>query len=103
MKPLIRAISPALTLAAQVPYERIRDAAAEPGSWLTYSGNYQAHRFSPLREITPANAPALKVKWIYQIKTAGGLDLINQFSFEGGDMGGWGASLPGGARGLVRS
>ena len=26
-------------LAAQVPYERIAGAAAEPGSWLTYSGN----------------------------------------------------------------
>jgi alcohol dehydrogenase (cytochrome c) len=51
---------------AQVPYERIRDAAKEPGNWLTYSGNYQGHRHSPLAEITPANVAGLKVKWAYQ-------------------------------------
>lgn len=51
---------------AQVPYERIRDAAKEPGNWLTYSGNYHGHRHSPLAEITPANVSGLKVKWAYQ-------------------------------------
>ncbi|MGH9802206.1 MAG: PQQ-dependent dehydrogenase, methanol/ethanol family, partial [Blastocatellia bacterium] len=40
---------------AQVPYSRLAKADAEPQSWLTYSGNYQAHRFSKLTEITPAN------------------------------------------------
>lgn len=64
MKIALFAIS--LTLAAQVPYERIRDAAKEPGNWLTYSGNYQGHRHSPLTEITPANVGGLKVKWAYQ-------------------------------------
>ena len=54
-------------IAAQVPYERIVNAAAEPGSWLTYSGNYQAHRFSPLTEITPQNVSRLKPAWVYQI------------------------------------
>src|SRR6476620_9387811 len=53
-------------LAAQVPHKRIVDAAAEPGNWLTYSGNYQAHRFSPLREITPQNVSRLKPAWVYQ-------------------------------------
>lgn len=55
-----------LTAFAQVPYERIRDAAKEPGNWLTYSGNLQGHRHSPLTELTPANVGALKVKWAYQ-------------------------------------
>ena len=55
-----------LTALAQVPYERIRDAAKEPGNWLTYSGNLAGHRHSPLTEITPANAANLKVKWAYQ-------------------------------------
>ena len=54
---------------AQVPFERIRDAAKEPGNWLTYSGNLQGHRYSPLAEITPANAAGLKVKWAYQMPT----------------------------------
>lgn len=51
---------------AQVPYERIVNADKEPGNWLTYSRNYQGHRFSPLAEITTANVSTLKVKWAYQ-------------------------------------
>ena len=51
---------------AQVPFERIRDAAKEPGNWLTYSGNLQGHRHSALTELTPANVGNLKVKWAYQ-------------------------------------
>src|SRR6185295_14849006 len=56
---------------AQVPYKRIVGASSEPASWLTYSGNYQAHRFSPLKQITPANASQLKLAWIYQINGRG--------------------------------
>src|SRR5581483_11775728 len=55
--------------AAQAPYQRIVAAAKEPGNWLTYSGNYAGHRFSPLREITPANVAGLRVKWAYQYPT----------------------------------
>src|SRR5260370_34221724 len=51
----------------QVPFERIANAAKEPGNWLTYSGNYQGHRFSPLSQITPANVGSLRVKWAYQM------------------------------------
>ncbi len=57
----------AATLTAQVPYERIRNAAAEPGNWLTFSGNYHGHRHSPLKEITRLNAASLKPVWVYQI------------------------------------
>jgi alcohol dehydrogenase (cytochrome c) len=55
---------------AQVPYTRIVKAASEPGSWLTYSGNYAAHRFSALNEITPANVAGLKARWVYQLSPA---------------------------------
>jgi len=51
---------------AQVPYERIVNSAKEPGSWLTYSGNFAGHRYSPLTDLTPANVGRLKVKWAYQ-------------------------------------
>jgi len=61
----------AATAAAQVPYERLREAASEPGSWLTYSGSYAAHRFSPLKEITPANVARLRPAWVYQVGEAG--------------------------------
>lgn len=55
--------------AAQVPYERIVNAAKDPGDWLTYSGNYQGHRFSPLNQVTPSNAAGLRVKWAYQFES----------------------------------
>jgi glucose dehydrogenase len=51
---------------AQAPYDRIRRAESEPGSWLTYSGTYGGHRFSALSQITPGNVARLKPAWIYQ-------------------------------------
>src|SRR5579871_1856479 len=53
---------------AQVPYERIVKSAAEPHNWLTYSGNYWGHRYSPLDQINATNAGNLKVKWAYQFR-----------------------------------
>jgi len=58
----------AVSAFAQVPYERIVNAAREPGNWLTYSGNYQGHRFSPLDQVTAANVSGLRVKWAYQFE-----------------------------------
>lgn len=55
---------------AQVPVERIVRASSEPRNWLTYSGNYQGHRFSGLKQLTPANVAGLKVKWVYQFPNA---------------------------------
>jgi alcohol dehydrogenase (cytochrome c) len=56
------------SVGAQVPFERIRDAAKDPGSWLTYSGDYAARRHSLLAEITPANVARLRPLWIYQLQ-----------------------------------
>ena len=39
MRPCSRCCLGALSLTAQVPYERLRKAEADPGNWLTYSGN----------------------------------------------------------------
>jgi alcohol dehydrogenase (cytochrome c) len=47
------------------------DAHTEPGNWLTYSGNYQAHRFSPLNQITTENVARLRPVWVYQIDGRG--------------------------------
>ena len=52
--------------AAQVPYARIRDAARDPGNWLTYSGTYNGWRHSALDELTPANVGGLRPAWIHQ-------------------------------------
>ena len=57
-----------LPLAAQVSFDRLRQSDAEPGNWLTYSGNYSAHRYSGLDQITAANVQHLRPAWVYQIK-----------------------------------
>jgi alcohol dehydrogenase (cytochrome c) len=57
--------------AAQVPFERIRHAEKEPGSWLTYSGNLLGQRYSPLKELTPATVAKLKVRWAFQFPDRG--------------------------------
>ena len=67
---LVTLLGPA-TAGAQVPYERLRTAQNEPGSWLTYSGTYEGHRFSPLAGITPANVERLRPAWVYQVQEPG--------------------------------
>jgi alcohol dehydrogenase (cytochrome c) len=59
------------SLQAQVPYARLVEAAKDPGNWLTYSGNYEAHRFSNLTQLTPANVAGLKPRWVYQVRERG--------------------------------
>ncbi|MFN0120079.1 MAG: pyrroloquinoline quinone-dependent dehydrogenase [Blastocatellia bacterium] len=56
---------------AQVSYERIRGAAAEPEQWLTYSGNYQGHRHSLLKQIDTSNVARLRPVWMYQMRDPG--------------------------------
>ncbi|HYZ83623.1 MAG TPA: PQQ-binding-like beta-propeller repeat protein, partial [Bryobacteraceae bacterium] len=63
---LILAVVMAVPLLAEVPYQRIVDSAKEPGNWLTYSGNYAAHRYSALDQINQSNVARLKSAWSYQ-------------------------------------
>ncbi|HXJ37743.1 MAG TPA: PQQ-binding-like beta-propeller repeat protein, partial [Bryobacteraceae bacterium] len=51
----------------QVTFERIRHAEREPENWLTYSGDYSAHRYSALDQITPQNVKQLRPLWVHQI------------------------------------
>ena len=53
------------TLFAQVTSDRLLNAAKEPHNWLTYSGNYASHRYSPLSQINRANVKTLQMKWSY--------------------------------------
>jgi len=54
-------------LIAQVTAERLRHAEREPQNWLTYSGSYDSHRYSPLRQISPLNVGRLRPAWVYQM------------------------------------
>jgi len=52
----------------QVTHERLLAADDEPGSWLTYSGNYSGWRFSGLDQINRGNAHRLQLKWVHQTR-----------------------------------
>jgi alcohol dehydrogenase (cytochrome c) len=67
MKPLVLIVCAAACAFAQAPYDRILNAQKEPGNWLTYSGNFYGHRFSPLAQLTPVNVSGLRVKWARQL------------------------------------
>ena len=58
-------------LPAQVTADRIRRADAEPHNWLTYAGNYQSHRHSPLAAINHQTVSQLKTAWVYQVRQPG--------------------------------
>src|SRR5579864_1183417 len=74
MKIFVCWIAACLSASAQVPFERIRQAEREPGNWLTYSGNYNGHRYSPLDQINAQNVARLKPAWVYQTTSVGELE-----------------------------
>jgi alcohol dehydrogenase (cytochrome c) len=49
-------------------------AGAQDGQWLTYSGSYASHRFSPLTQISPANVSRLRPVWVYQPPGTGSVE-----------------------------
>ena len=57
---LLAAASP-----SEVTYDRLVRTDREPHNWLSYSGNYAGHRFSPLTQITRTNVKNLQLKWSY--------------------------------------
>lgn len=59
----------AAPLPAQVTNERLLRSADEPQNWLMYSGTYDSHRHSALKQIEPANAKNLELKWVFQARS----------------------------------
>src|SRR5688572_4585200 len=56
--------------AAQVTQEMLENSDSTPENWLHSLGNYSAHRYSRLSEITPENAAGLKVAFTLPVPTA---------------------------------
>src|SRR5947209_1394706 len=56
----------AATASAQVSSDRLRNAAREPGNWLTYNGSYASTHHSPLAQIREDNVRRLELKWVWQ-------------------------------------
>lgn len=46
---------------------RLLNPQAEPQNWLTYWGDLRGTHYSGLKQVTPANASALKAAWTYQL------------------------------------
>ena len=46
--------------AADMTHERALNVAKEPSNWLLHHGNYEGHRFSQLKELTPDSVKNLK-------------------------------------------
>src|SRR4051812_321060 len=44
---------------------------ADPKQWLLYGGDYTNQRFSPIKELSPANVANLQVAWIFPTGTLG--------------------------------
>jgi alcohol dehydrogenase (cytochrome c) len=61
-----------LTVQAQVTNERLLNTDAEPGSWVLYHGDYDGHRHSDLKQITPANVGKLELQWVWQVRSRAG-------------------------------
>ena len=61
----------ALNVSAQVSYQRILNAADEPGNWLTYNGGYSSQRYSRLDQLTPENVDQLQLQWTLQNQVFG--------------------------------
>ena len=60
-----------LNAQAPVTYERLSNASKEPQNYMIYGGDYFSSRFSPLTQITPANAKNLSLSWVYQSAVSG--------------------------------
>jgi alcohol dehydrogenase (cytochrome c) len=59
----------AVSLEAQVSFDRILRAGQEPQNWLTYSGTFMSQRHSALNQITPANVKNLELQWVWQSRS----------------------------------
>src|SRR5918999_6605366 len=64
---LLVVVVTAISLHAQVSFDRLVRAAQEPYNWLSYSGGYFSQRYSELTQITPDNVKNLEPAWIYQL------------------------------------
>jgi alcohol dehydrogenase (cytochrome c) len=63
--PLVAGVS----LGAQVSFDRLLRATAEPQNWLTHSGSMMSQRYSLLTQVTPDNVKNLELKWVFQAQS----------------------------------
>lgn len=59
----------AVSLQAQVTFDRLLHTDREPQNWLTYSGSVLGQRYSLLTQITTGNVKNLELQWVWQAKS----------------------------------
>jgi alcohol dehydrogenase (cytochrome c) len=65
-----REIAEKYHLKIKVSPEEIHAAGSKTDEWLTYSGSLDGRRYTPLKEIAPANVSRLRVLWAQQFDTS---------------------------------
>jgi glucose dehydrogenase len=63
------AVRSAETGGKPVDGERIANADAEPGNWLSYGRTYSEQRYSPLKLVNDKNAQKLGLAWFADLDT----------------------------------
>ena len=78
------AVFAASAMAGNITHDRLVNSENEPENWINHHGNYEAHRFSGLREINRDNVGDLKVAFTYAMGSTqgGGTDPV-VFPFSG--------------------
>ncbi len=70
-------------VAKDVTYERILKARdEEPHNWLSYYGDYNGQRYSPLDQINAENVKSLTPAWVFQCGSMGMHSGASTYSFE---------------------
>lgn len=64
---------------AQVNAERLLNASAEPGQWLSHGGTYQEQRYSQLSQIDTGNVEQLGLAWYGDLNTNRGQEATPLF------------------------
>ena len=67
-------VAPAIEAVPLVDSERIVNADANPGEWLTHGRTYDEQRFSPLTQITDKNVSELGLAWYADLPTRRGIE-----------------------------
>ena len=68
---LLLILMAAVFAASTVTEQNLRDAQADPATWLTYGKNYLGWRSSDLTEINTETVSRLAPRWIYQTGASG--------------------------------
>ena len=66
--------APALPAAAAVDQQRLQDADAHPGQWMSHGRTWSEQRYSPLRQIDGSNVQRLGLAWYADLNTYRGVE-----------------------------